>query len=207
MTLFNNRFYVRCGAKKTTMVWKLLSPSLGMISQIGKVLRDCEMILIPWYKNHLSSIDTHWFRANFVRKKILKKSWFSAEFHVISSYLQKCILRTKPSSKMRLRSTMAITKPRVKPKLPKLSKTWVSVKKLSTFGWGRLTLMGWSLAKVASFHVPWFASQNQESSGWWTEQCSLILIHVKLLVKYEISCDIWSIFEDVNKLKFFRPTP
>ena len=28
----------------------------------------------------------------------------------------------------------------------------VSVKKLSTFGWGRLTLMGWSIAKVASFH-------------------------------------------------------
>ena len=55
--------------EKTTMVWKLLSPSLGMISQIGKVLRDCEMILIPWYKNHLSSIDTRRFRANFVRKK------------------------------------------------------------------------------------------------------------------------------------------
>ena len=183
--------------EKTTMVWKLLSPSLDMISQIWKVLRDRGIILILWYKNHLSSIDTRRFRVNFVRKKILKKSWFSAESHVISSYLQKCILRTKPNSIMRLRSTMAITKPRVKPKLPKLSKTWVSVKKLSAFGWGRLTLMGWSLAKVASFHhqnVPWFASQNQESSGWWTEQCSLILIHVKLLVKYEISCDIWSIF-------------
>ena len=182
-----------------------------MISQIWKVLPDCGIILILWYKNHLSSIDTRRFRVNFVRKKILKKSWFSAESHVISSYLQKCILRTKPSSKTRLRSTMAITKPRVKPKLPKLSKTWVSVKKLSAFGWGRLTLMGWSLAKVASFHhqnVPWFASQNQESSGWWTEHRSLILIHVKLLVKYEISCDIWSIFPVLwINCSFFRPTP
>ena len=113
---------VRCGAKKTTMVWKLLSPSLDMISQIWKVLRDRGIILILWYKNHLSSIDTRRFRANFVRKKILKKSWFSAESHVISSYLQKCILRTKPSSKTRLRSTMAITKPSVKPKLPKIFK-------------------------------------------------------------------------------------